>query len=292
MSDANDVVDFKRGLSEEFLRDLKDGWLAGLLACAHEQELDVQIREDYVNFYHQGCSVLKLTHHSHLSAYRAEIHVKYVSGLSLPGRQNRGGNYAVFNTSDVFVEAYVQRIADIMANAGHYVKPESTVEKSLITASFDTSSPVVFIDRQVQVHGVPKRIDMVGVTRPPQGEPQFILAELKEGLDASIQRVTGQIAGYHRVLVNEDGVLKDCVHRAYQDVVDQKIQLGLLPPCVTFPEAEARVECLVVLCNCSAKSQLPDRLRQEARQSTLRARLVLLDEGCFALPPQEQWERL
>ena len=172
----SDAIDFKRGLSEEFFRDLKDGRLVSLLACARKRELDVQIREDYVNFYHQGCSVLKLTHHSRLSTYRAEIHVKYVSGLSLPDRQNRGGNYALFNASEAFVEAYTHRIADILANAEHYAKPESTVEKSLITASLDASSPVVFIDRQVQVHGVRKRIDMVGVTQPLQVEPRFILA--------------------------------------------------------------------------------------------------------------------
>ena len=292
MSEANDAIDFRRGLSGEFLRDLKDGRLGDLLACARQRELDVQIREDYVNFYHQGCSVLKLTRHSRLSTYRAEIHVKYVAGLNLPDRQNCGGNYAVFSVADAFIEAYVHGIADILANAGHYVSPESTVEKSLIRASFDASSPVVFIDRQVQVHGTRKRIDMVGVTQPLQGEPRFILAELKEGLDASIQRVIGQITGYYHVLVNEDGTLKDCVHHAYQEVVSQKIQLGLLPSCVAFPEAKACVECVVILCNYPQRSRLLDRLRQEAEHSTIRTRLVLLDEDCFALPPQDQWERL
>lgn len=38
------------------------------------------------------------------------------------------------------------------------------------------------------------------------------------------------------VLVNENGTLKDCVHLAYQEVVEQKVQLGLLPPCVAFPD--------------------------------------------------------
>lgn len=287
-----DAIDFKRGLSREFVRDLKDGRLSGLLACARQHELDVQIRENYVNFYHHGCSVLKLTHNSRLSAYRAEIHVKYVSDLPLPDKQNRGRNYVTFNASEAFGEAYVDRIADILANAERYARPESTIEKSLITASLDISSPVVFIDRQVQVHGAPKRIDMVGVTRSPQGRPHFILAELKEGLDSSIQRVMGQITAYHHVLVKEDGSLKDCVHHAYQAVVDQKIQLGLLPPCVAFPTAEARVECLVVLYDCSPRSQLPDRLRREAERSTLRARLVLLDRGCFVLLPRDRWERL
>lgn len=60
MNDAIDAIDFNRGLAEEFVRELKGGRLSGLLTCARQRGLDVQIRENYVNFYHQGCSVLKL----------------------------------------------------------------------------------------------------------------------------------------------------------------------------------------------------------------------------------------
>lgn len=65
---------FARGLRDEFVADLVDGHLTPILSAAREHELDLQIRENYIDIYHAGRRVLKLRHLPRLSQHRAIIH--------------------------------------------------------------------------------------------------------------------------------------------------------------------------------------------------------------------------
>ena len=50
-----------RKLSDRFLQDLKSGFLSGLMARVHQdRDLDLEIRQDYLNIYYKGNSLLKL----------------------------------------------------------------------------------------------------------------------------------------------------------------------------------------------------------------------------------------
>jgi len=52
----------KRRLSSTFLNDLKDGFLRELLKEVHNDEtLSLEIRDDYLNIYYRGGSILRLT---------------------------------------------------------------------------------------------------------------------------------------------------------------------------------------------------------------------------------------
>ena len=56
------VLGLSRGLAKEFLVALLTGALKPILDAAKAHGLDLQVREDYINLYDRGLSLLKLTH--------------------------------------------------------------------------------------------------------------------------------------------------------------------------------------------------------------------------------------
>ncbi len=68
-----------RGLSEQFMGDLKEGMLGPLLERVHlDTTLDLQIRENYINIYYRGGSLLKVTaSKTGIASYLFEFNQKY-----------------------------------------------------------------------------------------------------------------------------------------------------------------------------------------------------------------------
>jgi hypothetical protein len=161
----------------------------------------------------------------------------------------------------------------------------------MIRRSCLAGSPVVFFDRQVQTHGIRKRLDLAALSCPCDEETSVILVEIKQGLDNRIQELMEQIQDYHDAFA-PGGRLRQDVTSSYQMVLRQKKQLGVISDSVTFPSQPPRVECLLVLYAYNPKSRLLNRLRESARSSALRPKLVLIEEGCYSLPPVEEWEQL
>ncbi|MBM3500217.1 MAG: type I restriction enzyme HsdR N-terminal domain-containing protein [Armatimonadetes bacterium] len=280
---------FARGLSEEFMRDLREGALSGLLDATRTYRLDLQIREDYLNLYHDGKAVLKLEHRPRLSAYRAVIHSKFLPGVELPGPASSRKEHMCFDAGPGFVDAYASQLPKIIANACRYRHSEGAAEEALIRQSLIGSSPVVFIDRQVQVHGVSKRADVIGLTR--DGE-RVILGEVKQGLNNDIQHLIDQLTPYYHIAAGADGCLSNEFAFAYRVVVEQKRELGVLPESIVFPAVPPRVDCLVMLCDYNEKSQLLGRLRGQAARSDLRIWLTCPFGPDYLLSPPEEWEQL
>ena len=78
---------FKRGLSPDFVDHLNGlystgGWWRNLV---DDKELFLAIRDDYINFYFRGCSVLKLAWSRRKRALTGEIHYKYLLKPSIKG---------------------------------------------------------------------------------------------------------------------------------------------------------------------------------------------------------------
>ena len=279
---------FNRGLSDEFVTELMSGRLAPLLVTSANAGLDVQIRENYLSFYYDGLSVLALSEHAALPRYRARIHRKYLDGIVLPDALALAGDYRRFHATGQFVGAYTEHVPAILSTAQPYAGPEAVVEQMMIRASHGGASPVVFIDRQVQMHGVRKKADLVGLT----AEGQFVLTEMKRGLDNRIQHLMDQIREYHAVLAGSDGCLREEVARSYRKVVEQKQSLGLLPGSVRFSDSQVRVTCLLVLYGYNPRSELLTRLRQASAAHSIPVDLVMLPEGSYTLPPMAAWDRL
>ena len=285
---------FRRGLSDQFLDQLKQGRFSMLLRAVAGRGLDVQLRERYIDVYARGCRVLMLAERrSQERPYHASIHRKYLNRLVLPSARSGSGRdpYAQFDASPGFVEGYMASLDTILGNSEGYVKPEAELEEHMIRQSHCPSSPILFIDRQVQVHGIRRRADLIGVTTYCADRARVVLVELKQGLDTRIQHLMGQM-GQYREVIAPDGRLDHEVAAAYRTVVAQKRELRLLPPTAVFPDEDPSVECLLVLADYNSKSELLTRLRHRARDASYGARLVLLEKGTHILPPAAQWEEL
>ena len=73
-----------RKISGNFLSCLKSGFLSSITdKVKTDQDLDLEIREDYVNVYYKGNSLLNLTE-TGSSRYKVEIDKKFREGLDLP----------------------------------------------------------------------------------------------------------------------------------------------------------------------------------------------------------------
>ena len=285
---------FKRGLSDEFLAELKHGRFSALLKTVAERWLDVQLRERYVDVYAGGRRVLMLAETRFRERrYRASIHRKYLSGLALPDARSSsaGDPYAHFDASPDFVSAYVSSLDTVLGNAKAYATPEAALEEQMIRQSRCPSSPVLFIDRQVQVHGIRRRADLIGVTIDPEAAARVVLVELKQGLDNRIQHLMDQMSAYRKTVAPQ-GRLHCEVASSYRTVVAQKRELGLVPPAAAFPEGRPSVECLLVLADYNTKSKLLGRLRERARESSSGVKLILLEKDQYVLPPTDSWEAL
>ena len=284
---AGQFIGFRRGISTRFLGELREGCFADICRAVMRHGLDLQIRRDYINTYHKGNAVLKLAELKRGGCFRAEVHEKFLTGVSLPDQLPRNSSrYAAFDASDSFMKAYVRALPRVVVNAECYAGVEGSVEDELIRSSYAPGAPVVFIDRQVQAHGVRKKADLLGLT-----EEGVVLVELKQGLDSRIQYLMEQVGAYHGVLT-DGGRLRHEVSDSYREVVAQKKALGFLPSNAAWPEKSPAVKCLLVLHGYNPRSQLLGRLRSEASRSTLKTSLVLLPKGEYAIPPPEKWEEL
>ena len=139
-------VCFNRGLSDDFLQALLNGTFAPLMAAAKQHELDVQIREHYLDFYKHGRRILELT--GRAAPFRATLHIKYIAGTQVDSKPcKRGKYYADFRADEAFVIAFTQCLAQILTNASSTKKmTEATVEEKLIFGSLLPESPLIFID--------------------------------------------------------------------------------------------------------------------------------------------------
>lgn len=227
-----------------------------------------------------------------LDTYEASVHGKYVEGLRLPDRRSsNAGPYACFAASRDFIAAYLSSLDLILSNASRYPKPEGQLEEKLIRCSLRDDSPVIFIDRQVQVHGVRSRADLIGIAASSDSQARVVLVELKQGPNNRIQYLANQMSSYREVFA-PGGHLAADVAASYREVVAQKQELGILPAAACFPEGDPAVDCLLVLADYNPRSRLLGRLRERSRSSDFGMRLALLEPGTFILPPPESWEVL
>lgn len=271
------------------MADLRDGMLSPLLKAAIQHGLDLQIREDYINLYYYGLSAIKVMRPIRGGSYSATVHVKYLAGTALPQETGRNDRYAAFDVGPSFVDEYVHQLAAITANADSYRTREADAEQRLVRDSLMPESPVCFLDRQVQVHGVRKRADVIGITR--DGEC-LLLGEIKVGLNNDIQRLPWQLDSYYKVLADGDGRVRQQIAGAYRNVIAQKQTLGTLPPHVAFPVEDPRVECIVILRDYNSRSRLLDRTRDRAKNCGFVIWVVKPAGSDHGIPDRSKWERL
>ena len=73
-----------RKLSTPFMRALRDGFLTGIVNLVQEdKDLDLHIRENFLNVYYKGNSMLRLAERRS-SRYKVDIHPKFLQGIEIP----------------------------------------------------------------------------------------------------------------------------------------------------------------------------------------------------------------
>jgi hypothetical protein len=223
-----------RGLSDNFFDCLKYGYLSGITECVKgDPDLNLEIRDSYINVYYKGNSLLKLTETSS-SQFKAEIHKKFLEGITIP-----------IDFSESNVAQFLNAIPLIKQNIVKHGKRSLEVEyeQMIIRANnFEprNNSDYFIVDRQYSVKE--GRFDLTGIFwemshRRQYREVPVCLMEIKFALNADINEVHDQFARYYEAI--KPRIAK--IASEMQTVFRQKIELGL------YKQSKERLDALKTL---------------------------------------------
>ena len=199
----------------------------------------------------------------------------------------RSKDYATFSADGDFAQQYASQLTAISTNSRPYAKDEGSAEDGLVRNSLRARSDMAIIDRQLQLHHVSKRADVICLTS--EDEPRFIIGEVKYRLNNDIQTIPDQLAPYYRMLTE-----RRAPHRTPPSIPPgsrQKRRLGLLPDAL-LPGRRPRVECLSILCAYNPLSELLSRARAAAIDCGFTIHVVQPSGPDYAVPPVAEWQRL
>ena len=280
---------FQRGLSKKLLDDLRDGPCATVFRACVEAGLDVRLRADYVNLYYLGRSMARIVGRASLPA-KLEIHHKYVAAGRIGGFAGRPTrSYLAFDVDADFAEAYATELDALIRRARKHAGHEENVELGLLRHNGDTADVCCF-DRQIQVPGTGRKLDVVGLTS--RGTPALVAVEVKRYPDNRIQDVPRQLHEYLEIFDPGREGLRADVAGSYRTVCGQLRRLGLSAPEPERITDGMPVRGLVVVSDYNPRSQLLPRAHELAAQLERPIYLWQPDPGEFAIPPPERWLRM
>ena len=280
---------FRRGLSDALMGDLMDGPCAAVFRACVSAGLDVRLRANAVNLYFGGRSMARIVGRKR-SPHRLEIHPKYVVEKRIGEFAGRPrGSYLVFDVNAGFAEAYAAELPTLMLKAVGHIGPEENVEMRLLQRN-DGTADVCCFDRQIQVPGTRRTVDIIGLTLT--NAPVFAAIEVKRYPDNRIQRVPGQLHEYLKILDPDRKGLRDDVAKSYRIVSSQLQRLGQPAPDPGLITAGMPVRGLVILSGYDSRSRL--LLRAHRQAGKLERPIFLWEPGSgeFAVPPLARWSRM
>jgi hypothetical protein len=209
-----------RHLSETFMHALQKGFLSPLMQAVNaDRDLDLYIRENYINIYFKGSALLKLSERNP-QQYKVEIHPKYLEGLQVADLNDAAA-----------VADFVSNIPALKANiiAAGRTALEIEYEQLIVRANNNeprNNSELFIVDRQYAMGR--ERIDLMGFQWIAKGrrkgqavEPCII--EVKFGLNPDIRGIAGQLRRYYEgVKKNPAGIAAEL-----ETVFRQRLDLGL-----------------------------------------------------------------
>ena len=209
-----------RKLSDAFVYNLKTGFLSEINQRAiNDTDLDLQIRDNYLNIYYKGNSLLKLDEVTP-ERYRVTIDTKFTNGARI-------GDLVDTETT----QAFLDRVPFIKENILKHGKSSLEVEYEQMIIRANNYEPrnnseFYIIDRQITA-GKAGRFDLTGfywkrAKRRKGQEVPFCLMEVKFALNADIQHVHEQIERYYLAIQNRAGEMAE----EAEGILRQKIELG------------------------------------------------------------------
>lgn len=226
--------DEMRKLSESFLEALKGGHLSGVThRVIEDKDLDLQIRENYINIYFKGNSLLKLEE-SKPGKYRVTIDPKFIGRSNIPDLNDE-------ESTKIFLRQ-VPKLKERMIRFGKS-SLEIEYEQLIIRANNHeprNNSEYFIIDRQ---YATPTgRFDLTGFywnrNRRRKGqEVPLCYMEVKFALNTDIKDVHHQIERYYYEIQRNTKYIAE----EAEIILRQKLELGL------FDQAADRLEAMKTL---------------------------------------------
>lgn len=220
-----------RRLSNCFLTQMKSGFLSPLTEKVRKDvDLDLFIRDGYINIYFKGNSLLKLTEKKD-GGYSVYIHKKYLQGTHLRELAYRRD-----------VNKFLEMIPQLKENILHHGKPslEIEYEQLIIRANNNekrNNTDYFIIDRQYTL-GDNYRIDLMGIHWPPRrhrGDKVYpCLLEIKFALNTDIRKVHQQLEDYYQLIAENPAEVAEDLKSS----LVQRLELGL------FDQRKNRLEAL------------------------------------------------
>ncbi len=209
-----------RGLSPSFMAALQDGFLADLRhRVIADHDLDLHIRENYLNVYYKGNSLLKLTELPS-GCYHVDIHEKFRGDCQLRDLND--------HQTIQHLIAYVPLLKDRIAIYGK-TSLEVEYEQLIIRANNlepRNNTEYFVIDRQYAVET--ERFDLIGLywnrqQRRRNQEVPLCLMEVKFALNSDIKEVHTQLTRYYEVVQRQAAKIAEEHERIFR----QRLELGL-----------------------------------------------------------------
>jgi len=210
-----------RKLSEAFLHCLKSGFLSEITErVKRDRDLNLEIREGYLNIYFKGNSLLKLAEVGTLPRYKVDIHKKFLDGINIPLELTEN-NVHQFVTSMPFIKENIIKYGQRSI--------ELEYEQMIIRANnFEprNNTEYFIVDRQYTVKE--GRFDLTGIHwgmhgRQKNRKASVCLMEIKFALNQDIQLVHEQLAKYYEPIKKNAANIAE----EMEGVFKQKLVLGL-----------------------------------------------------------------
>lgn len=221
------VTPMPRGLDNEFISDLQTGRLRTLLeAVKVDRDLLLEIRENYLNIYFKGHSLLKLTKTGgrYAISQAEKFQVEAIAGLSSL-------------VSEIDTDRFVAAIPEIKERIIRHRQGGNEIEyeQMLIRSNNGErrlNTEYYIIDRQVSAvstEGQPLRFDLVGIYWPSKGRQgnrtvSLALIEVKFSQNKDIAELPLQLGAYYRSLPDDLGDVAD----EARTLLHHKLDLGLI----------------------------------------------------------------
>ncbi len=280
---------FRRGLSGGLFRDLLDGPCATVRRACLAAELDARLRPDAISFYSHGRSLARIEGRRRRPA-KLSVHRKYLADDRIGdyvGGQDR--EYRTFDVDAAFAEVYASQVHSLVERARGHVGSEETVELRLLECN-DGPAPVCCFDRQVQMPGTRRTLDLMGLISGPVAA--LVAIEVKRYPDNRIQDVPRQLHEYLEIFdPAREGLAAD-VARSYRKVCRQLRDLGLAAPDPDLVTAGMPVKGLVIVSGYNPRSRLLPRAHELAAQLERPIHLWQPDGDDHRIPEAERWERM
>ena len=225
-----------RKLEPDFLHAFTKGHLQSLAQRVREdKDLDLQIRENYINIYYKGHSLLKLdSNFSGESEFAKNVEALSKIKLDTPATTKEFIDQIPFLKEEVIKNRIKTNKQNLEGEYEQLIIRANNLEKK-------TTSEYYIIDRQYQTSKEEKanRFDLTGFywnNESPKSNSVVPLSflEVKFGLNQDIQNLDEQLGRYYGYVKNN---INDLIQE-YKVMLDQRLQLGL------YNQSEEKLQAL------------------------------------------------